>query len=116
MGCRIGVDVGGTFTDFALVDEASNRMLTHTHLTTPHAPSEAFLEGVLLLLKRAGISITAVDAIIPAPTLVTNAVIERKGVRTGMLGTEGFSDTLEMARESRYDLFDLRLAFPTPVV
>ena len=116
MGYRIGVDVGGTFTDFALLNESDGRLLTHKQLTTPHAPSEAFLEGVLLLVERAGIAVDAVDAIIHGTTLVTNAVIERKGVMTGMLVTEGFRDTVDMARECRYDLFDLRIAFPAPVV
>jgi N-methylhydantoinase A len=116
MSSRIGVDIGGTFTDFALVDDATGQVVVHKQLTTPSDPSIAFLEGVATILRLAGTSLAEVERIIHGTTLVTNAVIERKGVRTGLLVTRSFADTLDIARESRYDLFDLRIAFPTPVV
>jgi N-methylhydantoinase A len=116
MTFRIGVDIGGTFTDFALVDDATGQIVVHKQLTTPSDPSIAFLEGVATILRLAGTSLAEVERIIHGTTLVTNAVIERKGVRTGLLVTRGFADTLDIARESRYDLFDLRIAFPAPVV
>jgi len=113
---RVGVDVGGTFTDFALVDDASGAVTTHKQLTTPHDPAEAVLEGVAVIAAAAGLAVADLDAVIHGTTLVTNAVIERKGVPTAMLVTEGFRDTLDIARERRYDLFDLRIRFPDPIV
>ena len=116
MGYRLGIDIGGTFTDFALFDEAKGKMCIHKQLTTSDDPSRAVLEGCTHLLKRKGVDFADVDTIAHGTTLVTNAVIERRGAVTGMLVTEGFRDVLDMARETRYDLFDLRLAFPEPLV
>ena len=116
MAYRIGVDIGGTFTDFALFDEEGAEMVIHKRLTTPADPSEAVLAGMPALLAQASVAIEAVEAISHGTTLVTNAVIERKGALTGMLVTEGFRDILDMGLEQRYDLFDLRLRFPEPLV
>ncbi len=116
MSYRLGVDIGGTFTDFALFDEAKAEMFIHKQLTTPDDPSLAVLEGCAHLLARQGVDIADVKSIAHGTTLVTNAVIERRGASTGMLVTEGFRDVLDMARETRYDLFDLRLEFPEPLV
>ena len=116
MSYRIGADIGGTFTDFALFDGASGAMRIHKQLTTPHDPSEAVIEGIAALLARAGVTLADVDEVAHGATLVTNAVIERKGAVTGMLATAGFSDVPDMGLEQRYDLFDLRLKFPPPLV
>jgi len=116
MAYRIGVDIGGTFTDFALFDEGESRMAVHKLLTTPADPSRAVLDGVAQILERNGVAIADVAAISHGTTLVTNAVIERKGAVTGMLVTAGFRDILDMGLEQRYDLFDLRLTFPEPLV
>ncbi len=113
---RIGVDIGGTFTDFALYDAAGGKMGVHKQLTTPKDPSAAVLEGVATLVARHGIAIGAVKDIVHGTTLVTNAVIERRGAVTGMLATKGFSDILDMGFERRYDLFDLRVQYPAPLV
>ncbi|MCC7271445.1 MAG: hydantoinase/oxoprolinase family protein [Alphaproteobacteria bacterium] len=113
---RIGVDIGGTFTDFALFDAEGGRMAIHKQLTTPRDPSAAVLEGVATLLARSGVAIDDVQDIVHGTTLVTNSVIERRGAVTGMLTTEGFRDILDMGFESRYDLYDLRLRFPAPLV
>ncbi|MGE0716209.1 MAG: hydantoinase/oxoprolinase family protein [Alphaproteobacteria bacterium] len=113
---RIGVDIGGTFTDFALFDAEGGRMAIHKQLTTPRDPSAAVLEGVATLLETNGVAIADVQDIVHGTTLVTNAVIERRGAVTGMLTTAGFRDILDMGFESRYDLYDLRLRFPTPIV
>ena len=113
---RIGIDIGGTFTDFAMVDDNSGDVTLEKILTTPHDPSVAVLEGVSRLLDRGKVSITQVESIIHGSTLVTNAVIERKGAPTGMLVTKGFGDILDIALERRYDLYDLRLRFPDPLV
>ena len=116
MTYRIGIDIGGTFTDFAMIDEQSGVARLEKLLTTPSDPSLAVLDGVDKLLHSAGADIGEVSAIVHGSTLVTNAVIERKGTPTGMLVTKGFSDVLDIALERRYDLYDLRLRFPEPLV
>ena len=116
MAHRIGVDIGGTFTDFALFDEAGARLSVHKQLTTPDDPSRAVLDGIGTLVGAAGLTLDAVEAVAHGTTLVTNALIERKGARAGMLVTAGFRDVLDMGLERRYDVFDLRLAFPDPLV
>lgn len=116
MTFRIGVDIGGTFTDFALIDDRTNEVSIHKQLTTPHDPSISVIEGCKVLLEQAGASISDVSAIVHGTTLVTNAVIERRGAPTAMLVTDGFADVLDIALERRYDLFDLGLRFPTPLV
>ena len=113
---RLGIDIGGTFTDFALCDEQRGTLFVFKQLTTPADPSRAVLEGVSTLLSREGVDIAAVDSIVHGTTLVTNAIIERKGARTGMLTTQGFRDLLDMRHEKRYDVFDLRITFPEPIV
>jgi 5-oxoprolinase (ATP-hydrolysing) len=113
---RIGFDIGGTFTDFVLYDAVSGRLKLHKKLTTPHDPSEAALAGLLELTQSAGIRLRDVDQIVHGTTLVTNAVIERKGSKLGLITTHGFRDVLEMGREQRYDIYDLFLTFPEPMV
>ena len=113
---RVGIDIGGTFTDFALFDPRRRKMSVHKRLTTPHDPSEAVTEGVKALLARENVAIGDVSDIVHGTTLVTNAVIERRGAVTGMLVTAGFSDILDMGFERRYDLFDLRVQYPPPLV
>jgi N-methylhydantoinase A len=113
---RIGVDIGGTFTDFALFDGRGAKMSVHKRLTTPHNPSEAVIEGTRELLARDRVAIGDVSDVVHGTTLVTNAVIERRGAVTGMLATAGFSDILDMGFERRYDLFDLRVKYPPPLV
>lgn len=113
---RIGIDIGGTFTDFALIDDDAGAVSVHKQLTTPDDPSRCVLEGIERLLARRGVAIGAVRGIAHGMTLVTNAVIERKGARTAMLVTRGFRDVIDIGLERRYDLFDLRLKFAAPVV
>ena len=113
---RLGVDIGGTFTDFALYDERARTVSIHKRLTTPEEPARAVIEGVDTLLAGARVEVGEVGAIVHGTTLVTNAVIERRGAKTGMLVTAGFRDVLDMGLETRYDLFDLRLRFPAPLV
>jgi N-methylhydantoinase A len=112
---RIGVDIGGTFTDFALYDARAGRMGVHKQLTTPRDPSAAVIAGCRVLVERHAIAIADVTDIVHGTTLVTNAVIERRGAVTGMLATKGFSDILDMGFERRYDLFDLRVKYPPPL-
>ena len=116
MSYRLGIDIGGTFTDFALVNDETGRVWIHKQLTTPHDPSECVLEGMTVLLRQADVDIGALDTVAHGTTLITNAVIERKGAITGMLVTKGFRDVVDIAMERRYDLFDLRLEFAAPIV
>jgi len=116
MAFRVGVDIGGTFTDFALVDDATGAMAIHKQLTTPKDPSRAVLEGIDTLLGRRKVTMAEVAAVIHGSTLVTNALIERRGAVTAMLVTAGFRDVLDVAMETRYDLYDLRIRLPGPVV
>ncbi len=113
---RVGVDVGGTFTDLALVNDATGAMSIHKQLTTPQDPSRAVLAGLETLLARAGVAVGEVATVAHGTTLVTNAVIERRGAKTGMLVTRGFRDVLDIAMERRFDLFDLSITFADPVV
>ena len=115
-GWRLGVDIGGTFTDFALFDEGGSRIAVYKQLTTPADPSVAVLGGVSTLLDRENVAMVDVESIAHGTTLVTNSIIERRGAKTGMLVTAGFRDLLDMGFEQRYDLFDLRLTWPDPLV
>ncbi len=116
MTYRLGIDIGGTFTDFALIDDESGTLAIDKHLTTPTDPARAVLQGTDALLRRCAVTPADVTAVIHGSTLVTNAVIERKGARTGMLVTRGFKDVLDIAMERRYDLYDLTIRFPDPII
>ena len=113
---RIGFDIGGTFTDFILYDAEAAAVRLNKQLTTPHDPSIAALAGLEELVGMAGITLADVSEIVHGTTLVTNAIIERKGARLGLLTTAGFRDVLEMGTEQRYDIYDLFLGFPEPLV
>ena len=113
--CRIGFDIGGTFTDFILADEATGRLHLHKCLTTPEDPSIGALEGMTDLLRAAGVDLAEVGQVVHGTTLVTNSIIERTGARLGLLTTRGFRDILEMGTEQRYDIHDLFLTFPKPL-
>jgi len=113
---RLGVDIGGTFTDLVWVDDATGEVRVGKLLTTPKDPAQAVEQGVLRLLEEAGAAPAAVRALIHGTTLATNALIERKGARTGLLTTAGFRDALEIGREGRYDMYDLFIDPPAPLV
>lgn len=112
----IGVDIGGTFTDIVLIDENSGALFSAKVLTTPEQPARAVLTAVDQVLEQAGAKPSAVRTIVHGTTLATNAIIERKGARTALLTTKGFRDVLETGTELRYDLHDLFIAFPEPLV
>jgi len=116
MPYRLAIDIGGTFTDLVLWDETTGTLRGHKVLTTPRAPEEAALRGLRELCDRAGITPSQITTLIHATTLVTNALIERTGAPTALLTTAGFRDTLEMGKEQRYDIYDLFLQFPEPLV
>ncbi len=114
MTARLAVDIGGTFTDFAL--EIGGRRFTHKLLTTPRAPELAVLDGAKQILADAGLSARDLSTVIHGTTLATNAVIERKGAKTALLVTEGFRDSVEMAYENRFEQYDIWMERPPPLV
>lgn len=113
---RLAIDVGGTFTDFALIDDDSGIVRFGKVLSTPDDPSVGSIEGASQALKRNNISPEWVGEVVHATTVATNAVLERRGANTGLITTKGFRDTLEIGRESRYDIYDLDLIVPEPLV
>ncbi|MBB5538784.1 hydantoinase/oxoprolinase family protein [Rhizobium giardinii] len=113
---RIGIDVGGTFTDLVLVDGRTNRASFGKELTSHDDPSRSMLQGLQRLLDANGIAWTDVGNIVHATTLVTNAIIERKGAKVGLITTRGFRDVLEIGNETRYELYDLFFEKPAPLV
>jgi N-methylhydantoinase A len=112
---RIGVDIGGTFTDLIVVNDETGQFAVGKVLTTPADPSLAVETVLAETLLRAGIEPAEVGHLIHGTTLVTNAIIERKGARTALLTTQGFRDSIEIGRENRYDLYDLMLEQPRPL-
>ncbi|MBI4280394.1 MAG: hydantoinase/oxoprolinase family protein, partial [Armatimonadetes bacterium] len=113
---RVGVDIGGTFTDLVWVDETTGAVRVGKLLTTPKDPAHAVEQGLVGLLREASSAAASVGALIHGTTLATNALIERKGARTGLLTTAGFRDALEIGREGRYDMYDLFIDPPAPLV
>lgn len=113
---RIGMDIGGTFTDFILWHQPGGKVFLHKRLTTPHDPAEGALAGLHELLSQRDLGLDQVDEIVHGTTLVTNAILERRGARTALLTTRGFRDILEMGYEQRYDIYDLFLQYPEPLV
>jgi N-methylhydantoinase A/oxoprolinase/acetone carboxylase beta subunit len=112
----LGIDVGGTFTDLVLADTGNSRLHRFKILTTPSEPSQAVISGLMRLAGKLQIAIADISYIVHATTLVTNAVIERKGAPTGLITTSGIRDVLEIGRERRYDLYDLYLIKPEPLI
>src|SRR6476661_3420024 len=115
-GCVLGVDIGGTFTDFVLLEQRTGRVMTGKVLTRTDDLAGGVVEGVVALLARHGVPGVEVRKVVHGTTLATNALIERRGARTALIVTRGFRDVLEMARESRYDIFDIDLQVPKPLV
>ena len=113
---RIGVDIGGTFTDFVAHDRTDGSVEGFKILTTPDAPSRAIFDGLTRLRERLGCRPEAIQVLVHATTLATNTIIEGTGARTALVTTEGFRDILEIRRENRYDDRDLTPVFPPPLV
>src|SRR5512144_121805 len=112
---RVGIDIGGTFTDLLLVGEDGNAVIGKT-LTTPGDPSLAVENALRPLLDNGIIRAGERGTLLHGTTLVTNALIERKGAPTALLTTAGFRDAVEIGREHRYELYDLNLELPKPLV
>src|SRR4051812_25044344 len=113
---RIGVDVGGTFTDLVLHDPANDLVHVGKLLTTPDDPSAAIIAGISRMLRETGLQPSDLHSVVHGTTLITNTIIERTGATIGLLTTEGFRDTIEIGRETRYDLYDLFLEMPPTLV
>ena len=118
MKLRIGIDIGGTFTDFVAYDPLGQALHDHKVLTTPRDPASSILAGLAELLAGAGLAPEALrDAtIIHGTTLAANALIERSGARTGLVTSRGARDILETGKENRYDPYDRQLTRPAPLV
>src|SRR5256712_2405680 len=112
---RVGVDIGGTFTDLLMVSEDGRAVIGKT-LTTPGDPSLAVETAFSHALHDGAVEPQEVAALVHGTTLVTNAIIERKGAATALLTTTGFRDAIEIGREHRYELYDLNLDLPQPLV
>ncbi len=113
---RLGCDIGGTFTDFVLLNDQSGDIAIHKCLTTPGDPSAAVQQGLAELQQRLPGCVAQFDEIIHGTTLVINAIIERKGAKTGLITTRGFRDVLELGREIRYAPYDIFAQFPAPLI
>jgi N-methylhydantoinase A len=111
---RLAVDIGGTFTDFAL--EVGGKRFSRKVLTTPSAPEQGVLAGIDMILADAALRPSDLGLIIHGTTLATNAIIERKGARTALLATRGFRDSIEMAYEHRFEQYDIFMDKPAPLV
>ena len=111
---RVGADIGGTFTDVTLLDAQGSQHHSKV-LTTHDDPATAVLQGLQQVVAAAQTDIAQVDSIIHGTTLVINALIERRGAKTALLCTEGFRDTLDIANENRYDIYDLLIERPEPL-
>lgn len=113
---KLGIDIGGTFTDLVLLDEQNGQLQFGKTLTTYPDPTVGILNGVGQLIDNYGLNPKNLDGIVHGTTLVTNAIIERKGAKTGLITTQGFEDVLEIGRELRYDIYDISLSVPVPLV
>jgi N-methylhydantoinase A len=114
LSIRLGVDIGGTFTDVAL--EVGEKRYTAKGLTTSRAPEEGVLAILRTIIAEAGIQPGDVHLIIHGTTLATNALIERKGAKTALLTTEGFRDVIEIRHENRFEQYDINIDLPPPLV
>lgn len=113
---RLGCDIGGTFTDFVLLDDHTGEIKINKCLTTPHDPSDAVEQGIRGLGIQTPGFVEKLGEVIHGTTLVINAIIERKGARTGLITTRGFRDVLELGREIRYAPYDIFAEFPEPLI
>jgi N-methylhydantoinase A len=116
MTLRIGCDVGGTFTDFIFVEPRRGSVTTGKVLTTPADPSAAILSGTQAYAAQAESDIAAAEQVVHGTTLGINALLERRGAKTGLLVTRGFRDILDIRRCNRVDMYEIKGAFPPPLI
>jgi N-methylhydantoinase A len=115
-GYRLGIDIGGTFTDGILIDEETGEVRIGKVSTTPRDHADGFLEVARRLLTDAGVDPAHVRLVVHGTTVATNAIIQGKLARTGLIATDGFRDILEIARQIRPSLYDLQFEKPRPLV
>ncbi len=115
-GFRLGIDVGGTFTDAVLLSEADGHMHIAKVPSTPADPSQGFVHALIRVLEKAGVSAEEVSVLVHGTTVATNALIEGKTARTAFVATEGFGDMLEIARQVRPSLYDIHFRKPRPLI
>jgi N-methylhydantoinase A len=113
---KLGVDVGGTFTDLALWDGERRRLTVFKLPSVPRDPSEGILAGMRRIAERARVPASALRFVAHGTTVATNALLEKRGARTALITTRGFRDLLEIARQKRPDLYDLQADKPVPLV
>jgi N-methylhydantoinase A len=113
---RLGCDIGGTFTDFVLLNDRTGEIKINKCLTTPSDPSDAVEQGIREMEEKTPDIMGNLDEIIHGTTLVINSIIERKGAKTGLITTKGFRDVLELGREIRYAPYDIFAEFPKPLI
>jgi N-methylhydantoinase A/oxoprolinase/acetone carboxylase beta subunit len=113
---RLGSDIGGTFTDFVLLNDQTGEIKIYKCLTTPKDPSDAVEHGIREMEKRTPGFVEKMDEVIHGTTLVINSIIERKGAKTGLITTKGFRDVLEIGRGIRYAPYDVFAEFPKPLI
>jgi len=113
---RIGIDVGGTFTDGVLIDEKTGKIFTSKVLSTPRDPSIGFLESMDLIIKQYEIDPTAIWLVVHGTTVATNSIIERKVSKSALIVTKGFKDILEIAFQIRPKLYDVFVEKPKPLI
>src|SRR4030042_475084 len=113
---RLGCDIGGTFTDFVLLNDQTGEIKTGKCLTTPKNPSDAVAQGIRILESSTSGFVAKLDELIHGTTLVINSIIERKGAKTGLITTKGFRDVLEIGRGIRYAPYDVFAEFPKPLI
>ena len=112
----VGVDVGGTFTDLALWDDDRGALAVFKLPSVPHDPALGILDGLRTLAEREGVAPAQLTFVAHGTTVATNALLEGKGARTGLVTTRGFRDLLEIARQKRPHLYDLQADKPAPLV
>ena len=113
---RLGCDIGGTFTDFVLLNDQTGEIQINKCLTTPSDPSDAVEYGIREMERKTPDFVVKLDEVIHGTTLVINSIIERKGAKTGLIATNGFRDVLELGREIRYAPYDIFAEFPKPLI
>src|SRR5512136_2710369 len=113
---RLGCDIGGTFTDFVLLNDETGEIKIYKCLTTPKDPSDAVEHGIKEMEKNTPGFVGKTDELIHGTTLVINSIIERKGAKTGLITTKGFRDVLEIGRGIRYAPYDVCAEFPKPLI